>query len=108
MNRTATADLTPVLNLAQTMLDAARAGAWDRVAELEQEREARIADCFTASGPVVATPEFATAVRDLLCLEQQVLALARQRLAELGEHLSGFQRGRRARAAYGAVAVAGY
>lgn len=107
MNRSVTADLTPALTLAQTMLDAARAGAWDRVAELEQVREACIAGCFTATGPVAATPEFATAVRDLLCVEQQVLALARQRLTELGEHLSGFQRGRRAQAAYGAIADTG-
>lgn len=107
MSRAAMADLTPALTLAQTMLDAARAGAWDQVAELEQVREACIADCFSATGPVAATPEFATAVRDLLCVEQQVLALARQRLAELGEHLSGFQRGRRAQAAYGAVVGAG-
>ena len=87
MSRAAMADLTPALTLAQTMLDAARAGAWDQVAELEQVREACIADCFSVTGPVAATPEFATAVRDLLCVEQQVLALARQRLAEfLGEH----------------------
>ena len=106
MSRAATADLTPALTLAYAMLDAAQAGDWDQVAELEQAREACIAGCFAATGPVAATDGFAAVVRDLLSVEHQVLALAQQRLAELGEHLSGIQRGRHAQLAYGAVAGA--
>lgn len=103
MTRTATADLTPALVLARTMLAAAEAGDWEQVTELEQERETCIARCFAQTGPVAATTEFAQGVGELLRIEEQVLALARRRLAELSNHLSGLRRSRHAHAAYGAV-----
>lgn len=103
MTRAMTADLTPVVELARTMLVAAESGDWERVTELEQKREHCIAACFAQTGPVAATAEFAQGVGELLRIEERVLGLARQRMAELSNHLSGLRRSRHARAAYGVV-----
>lgn len=103
MTRAVRADLAPAVALARTMLAAAETGDWDRVAELERERETCIAGCFAESGPVAATAEFAQGIGELLRIEEQVLALARLRLAELSNQLSGLRRSRHARTAYGAV-----
>lgn len=101
MTRTATADLTPAVDLARAMLVAAESGDWERVTELENKRERCIAACFAQTGPVAATAEFAQGVGELLRLEEQVLGLARRRMAELSNHLSGLRRSRHAHAAYG-------
>lgn len=79
------------LELSRRMLEAARGGAWEEVAALDERRRELLAGAALPPATWEA----------LLALHEEVLALAERARQEALEGLEGLRRGQAARKAYG-------
>ena len=95
-------DLEDALGLTRAMLEAAHAGDWDHLVELEAERRAHIAAAFEGLVTGPDAPLFAEIAHSILALDRQVVALGEQGRVSLAEALSQLRVGRQAQVAYAA------
>ena len=94
--------LDGALRLTAAMTEAAEAGDWDRLVELEAERRPLIEGAFEQVAPEDAAA-LGQAILDLMEADRHIMALARAGRTALASRLEDFSRGRRGRAAYGEV-----
>ncbi|WP_201313877.1 flagellar protein FliT [Dyella sp. EPa41] len=83
-----------LLGISARMVDAARAGDWDAVVQLEAERSPLIAGLSLGDPSALAT------FKALLVHTEEVRALAKQQRERLGEALGEHQQRHRALSAY--------
>lgn len=92
-------EATRVLELTQELLARARAGDWDTVAAVEQERRALlpvVCDAATAT----RFGEYRELLTEILAVDRDIIRLALQHRDELGGQLREMTRGRTALRAY--------
>lgn len=96
--------LVSLRDLGQQMLNSARVGDWDRVTELEAHRQGVIDRLFAQPVPQAIAPQLDTCVQEVLTSNNEVMALAQQKLGRLTEQLKTFSKRRKAQSAYTACA----
>ncbi len=102
----ATAARTPfsaLVDMSERMLHEARAGRWDAVMELQNERQRRFESFFAGPVSKAAAEQVAAGIRQILEFDRQVMDLGRQGMDELAGAMNDLRSGRRAQQAYGAV-----
>jgi len=92
-----------IVALARRMGEAARAGDWEAVTDLEASRRARIAEYFAAAEGADDAAAVAAGIEALLAIDRDVMELARARMGALGAELNALQTGRRVVQAYAAA-----
>jgi hypothetical protein len=95
-------ELEAALGLTETMLNAARAEDWERVAELETRRQACVQAAFAAPVGAADAPVVAGLARQILALDGELVSRGEGGLLTLSEALRKVQVGRRAQKAYAA------
>jgi len=93
-----------LVELSRIMLDQARAGHWDRVAELEAGRQRQFEAFFSEPVPAALTTSIGAGIRAILDLDRQLISLAKAGMEDLSADLDRLRAGRRARSAYAAAA----
>ena len=78
-----------------------RAGAWDRVIDLERQRRAQLEQAFAVKAPVDEVT--AASIRAILDLDRQLIELGSLARDAVAGELSGAQRGRKVARAYHSV-----
>ncbi len=89
-----------LIQLSRAMLSKARAGEWDDVFGMESQRQRLIRDAFAQPPAVERAAGIAAGIREILALDKELIALGRQRMAELSVGLIGWRKGCKATAAY--------
>ncbi|MGR8999897.1 MAG: flagellar protein FliT [Gammaproteobacteria bacterium] len=93
-------DLQDLITLSRVLLEKAGAQAWDEVADLQSQREEQLNRFF--SDPV--KPDQADAVsagiQAIMAINQELMVLASQAKAELGDALLKLDQGKKAVKAY--------
>jgi len=92
--------LTRIIHLSEQMLIQAEKAEWDRVGELQVQRQTLIDSCFPLDDPSMSVDEAGERIKYILQLDNQVMALAKGRRRELGEALGKINQGRQAAKAY--------
>lgn len=92
-----------VLGLSREMYTAAQGGEWALLAELEARRRPLVEQVFGAR-PVGQAAAMADAIRSILELDRETMALAEAGRKEAGDALHQIATGRRAQHAYGDAA----
>ena len=92
--------LQDIIQLSRQMLSQARENEWQRVTELEARRREMVLACFQQTTPEQDSPAVATAIRDILHLNQEVAELGRRYRDQLGSEIHTHNVGRAASAAY--------
>lgn len=89
-----------LIHLSQEMLSLAQQGEWERVTEMQIERQQIIENTFPLD-PQVTDADGATGQIELILgLDQQITQLARVQQKEIGQVLSKLNHGRTATRAY--------
>lgn len=92
--------LTDIIELTQTMLVMAREHEWERVALLEAERRVLVQDCFAHPTREQDAPGVAAAIREILCLNEEVARCAGSWKEQIGADIHTQSVGRSAAAVY--------
>lgn len=91
-----------ILDLCRLMLECAERGDWDTVTSRERERRERLERYFSAApapgGSAAAGP--AEAIREIVAIDQRIIALGQVRRNEIVASLRALENGRRGAAAY--------
>ena len=82
------------------MLSRARESDWGQVAELERQRQPLVAECFEQAPSGTDAPEVASAIRQILLLNDELAALGDRYRETLGGDMHTSKIGRKAKAAY--------
>ncbi len=91
-----------ILALCRAMLECAEHGDWDAVTGRERERRERLERYFSAA-PALAGPAaagLAEAIREIVTIDQRIIALGQVRRNEIVASLRTLENGRRGAAAY--------
>ncbi len=104
MNDQRRADLGQIVDLSRQMLEHARCGGWERVAELEAQRREQVMNCFrdTAGGGHAAAET--ALIQLILRLNQELTELGRSHRDALGAELQQNKKGAAAHLAYATCA----
>lgn len=89
-----------LLRLSQEMLDTARTGDWQKLAEIEQRRHPLLHAYFNNDAGTVTPIEQAQRIRQLQAIEEEVLAECKASRKITGDELQEMQRGKKAGQAY--------
>lgn len=92
--------LTQLLSQTQQLLALAQAGDWDAVAQLESERRPLLRSTFDPASTQTQSDPYQRALRQILDMDQTVMALAAQRRDDLRDQLQSVGQGRSAVRAY--------
>lgn len=94
------AQLLQALELTRGLLEAARAGDWERAAHLQARRESLLQSFFATPPPREAEAAVAARLQEMAALNDEAAALISQARDALGAELQTLNRGRRAARAY--------
>lgn len=89
-----------IIAYSRDMLTLAQENEWERVAELDSQRRALVMQCFQFATSDRDAPAVATAIKEILSLNQQVADLGAQQQAAVGGHIRTQKLGQTARQAY--------
>ncbi len=92
--------LGKIIALSRDMLELARGNAWERVAELEEQRRALVMQSFHTPAAKQDSATVAAVIREILSLNQQLTDLGKAHQQHLGNQLHTNQVGRTAQQAY--------
>ncbi len=99
----ARAPFSELVAMSERMLREARAGRWDEVVALQNERQHRFESFFAVPVSKSDAEQIATGIRQILEFDRQVMDLGRQSMDELAGAMNDLRAGRRAQQAYGAA-----
>ncbi len=89
-----------LIHLSQEMLSLAQQGEWERVTEMQVERQTLIENTFPLDAQTVEADEAAGQIQSIIDLDQQITRLARAQQEEIGRAVSKLNHGRVATKAY--------
>lgn len=89
-----------LLDLTRSLLELAKAGDWVLLAAKEEERQRIARDLFATPVPPEAAPTVADCVRQVLDIDQQLLALVEAGREEAAKAMQDVKAGHKAAAAY--------
>jgi hypothetical protein len=89
-----------LMHLSQEMLSLAQQGEWERVTEMQVERQTLIENTFPLDAQTAEVDDAAGQIQSILDLDQQITRLARAQQEEIGRALSKLSHGRVATKAY--------
>jgi len=92
--------LEQILSLSKDMLAKAGDDEWELVAEIEARRRELVMRCFQQPAPQQQASEVATAIKAILCLNQEISDLGKRYQDQLGTEMHTNKLGRTASAAY--------
>jgi len=92
--------LSQLVRLSQEMLSLAEQGEWERVTELQIERQQMMEKTFPLDTQVTDAAGAAGQIQSILNLDQQIAQLARAQQKEVGQVLGKLNQGRTATRAY--------
>ncbi len=88
-----------ILALSRRMLECAEHGDWDAVTAHERERRERMERYFAAPAPARAGG-LAEAIREIVAIDQRIIALGQVRRDEIAASLRTLEKGRRGTETY--------
>ena len=89
-----------ILALCRRMLEGAERGDWDAVTDHELERRERLERYFSAAPALGGSEGLAEAIREIVAIDQRIIALGQVRRNEIVASLRTLENGRRGAAAY--------
>lgn len=92
--------LDSIIALSKRMLEQARSDEWEEVASLEAKRRKLVMQCFDQPTSQNDAPELASAITEVLSLNEAVAELGKQRRGALGGDIRVSKIGRTAKSAY--------
>lgn len=92
--------LDNIIALSRRMLEQARGNEWEEVASLEAKRRELVMQCFGQATSQDDVPELASAIKEVLGLNDAVAELGKQRRGALGGDIRINKVGRMAKSAY--------
>jgi hypothetical protein len=92
--------LEQILSLSKDMLARAGDDEWELVAEIEARRRELVMRCFQQPAPQQHATEVAAAIKEILCLNQEISDLGKRYQDQLGTEMHTNKLGRTASAAY--------
>ena len=99
--KTKSAILLPeILSLSQKMGEEAKGGEWEKVGELEQERQKLIESCFPLDESIEDPRLAGEQIKSIIELDKQLMALAKTQQQTLSDTLAKLSQGRQATKAY--------
>ncbi len=99
----ARAPFSDLVAMSERMLHEARAGRWDEVMDLQNERQHRFESFFAVPVSKSEAEQVAAGIRQILEFDRQVVDLGRRSMDELAGAMNDLRFGRRAQQAYGAI-----
>lgn len=95
-------ELEQIIEMTRAMLAKAQAQEWAEVMKMELERQGRLQALFAAEVPDGARDRVVEAIREILEMDQEIIALGQRGQQALLQSLNELQTGRRAQEAYAA------
>ena len=89
-----------IIDMTHAMLSCAQRQEWDDVIHKEQERRRALEAFFAQQVTVDEAEAVASGIRELMALDNEILAMGRTARDEVARQAGLLQRGRRAEAAY--------
>ena len=93
-------DLQDLVALSRAMLEKAREKSWDDVFELEQRRRELMQLFFSEPVAVEDAQSVSTGIQEVMAIDRELMVLASQAKAELGDALHKLGQGKKAVKAY--------
>ena len=100
MNQSRKRQIDLIIELSKRMLHNARCGDWDSVAEVDEERRHLVMQCFRQAAAESDAAATASAIRQILSLNDELVELGKQRRGALGGDIQVAKVGRTAKSAY--------
>lgn len=88
------------MHAARAMKVAAEEGDWDRVIEIQRQRDQALRMFFEAPVEAAEASTVETGIREILAVDRRVLELSQARMQTLSGRLEQLHQGRKARQAY--------